>query len=146
MLGLWSFVRFLHVLGAMVWVGGQLTITAVLLPVVRTRLGAGERAQLMTAVGTRFGIYTVVGFLPVQVITGLAVAAHNGVTVASLGQPGYGRTLLAKLVAFALVLLASGGHGWANGAGRPVLARALAIGSLVGSLGIVVLATALAQG
>jgi len=32
-------------------------------------------------------------------VTGLALAAHNGVTVSSLGVPGYGRTLLAKLIA-----------------------------------------------
>jgi hypothetical protein len=34
-------------------------------------------------------------------------------------------------------------HGWANGRGRAPFARAMAITSLVGSVGIVLLATAL---
>jgi hypothetical protein len=37
----------------------------------------------------------------------------------------------------------AGAHGWASGAGRPRLARSMAIASLVGSLGVVLLAAAL---
>jgi hypothetical protein len=59
--------------------------------------------------------------------------------------PGPGRTLLARLVAFALVVLTPSAHGWANGVGRPVPTRPLAIGSRVGLLVVVVLATALAH-
>ncbi|GGW98244.1 hypothetical protein GCM10010297_19880 [Streptomyces malachitofuscus] len=49
---------------------------------------------------------------------------HKGVTWASLAEPGYGRTPAAKLALFALVM-------------------ALAVVSLAGSLGVVLLATAL---
>lgn len=143
MLGLWSFVRFLHVLSAMVWVGGQLTITAMLLPVVRSRLPVIDRGAVMRAVGRRFGLFTIALFLPVQIGTGVLIAAHKGVTFASLTHPGYGRTLLAKLIVFALVMVASGLHGLAQSRGLPHVARALAIGSLLGSLVIVLLATAL---
>ena len=143
MLSAWSLVRFVHVVSAMVWVGGQLTISAMLLPVVRAHVEPAMRGWILSAVGRRFGVFTVTLFLPLQVSTGLALAWHKGVTVASLADPGYGRTLGAKLVAFALVMLAAGGHGWAMANGRQVLARALAIGSLVGSLAIVLLATAL---
>ncbi|GAA1004526.1 hypothetical protein Aple_071670 [Acrocarpospora pleiomorpha] len=31
----WSVVRFLHVLGAELWVGGQLTVSLVVLPLAR---------------------------------------------------------------------------------------------------------------
>jgi uncharacterized membrane protein len=143
MLGLWSLIRFLHVMGAMVWVGGQLTITVMLLPVVRRQLGAADRTATLTAVGKRFGMFTILVFLPLQIVTGVLLAWDKGVTVASLAEPGYGRTLAAKLVAFALVMVAAGAHGWARNAGAEVLARALAIGSLIGSLVIVLLATAL---
>jgi uncharacterized membrane protein len=143
MLDLWSLVRFLHVLSAMVWVGGQLTLTAMLLPVVRARLAATDRAAVMRQVGRRFGMFTVAVFLPVQLTTGVALAWHHGVTLASLSEPGYGRTLLAKLVVVALVLAASGVHGWAQGTRRAGAARVFAIGSLLGSLVIVLLATAL---
>lgn len=145
MIGLWSLVRFTHVVSAMLWVGGQLTVSAVLMPVVRTRLAGPEMRTVMTGVGRRFGQFTVTLFLPVQVSTGVLLAWHHGVTVASLAEPGYGRTLGAKLLAFALVMAAAGAHGWANGTGRRELARAFAMASLVGSLVIVVLATALAS-
>ncbi|WP_320780595.1 hypothetical protein [Streptomyces sp. CRN 30] len=57
-------------------------------------------------------------FLPVQLATGLAMAVHRGVTWDSLAEPGYGRTLSAELALFAVVML-------------------------VGSLGVVLPATAL---
>ncbi len=143
MLSGWSVVRFVHVVSAMVWVGGQLTISSMLLPVVRAHVEPAMRGWILSAVGRRFGMFTVVAFLPLQVSTGVALAWHKGVTIGSLADPGYGRTLGAKLVAFALVMLAAGGHGWAMGSGRQVLARSLAVASLVGSLAIVLLATAL---
>jgi uncharacterized membrane protein len=143
MLSAWSVVRFVHVVSAMVWVGGQLTISSMLLPVVRAHVEPAMRGWILSAVGRRFGIFTAVAFLPLQVGTGVALAAHKGVTIASLADPGYGRTLAAKLVAFALVMVAAGGHGWAMASGRRVLARSLAIASLIGSLVVVLLATAL---
>lgn len=144
MLGLWAFVRFLHVLSAAVWVGGQLVVSLLLMPVVRRRLAADVRAEVLTDVGRRFGVWTGAGFLPVQIATGIALAAHHGVTWASLADPGYGRTLAAKLIVFVLVMAAAGGHGIARAAGRDGWARALALASLVGSVVIILLATALA--
>lgn len=139
----WSLVRFVHVLGAILWVGGQVTVSMLVLPVARRRLGDRERAELMRTVGLRLGVVTLAAFIPAQVVTGVALAWHKGVTWASLGEPGYGRTLAGKLVAFVLVMLAAGLHGWANGVGRRTLARSLAVASLVGSLVVVLLATAL---
>lgn len=139
----WSLVRFVHVLGAILWVGGQVTVSMLVLPVARRRLGERERAELMRTLGLRLGVITVAGFIPAQVATGVVLAWHKGVTWASLGDPGYGRTLAGKLVAFVLVMLAAGLHGWANGVGRKTLARSLALASLTGSLVVVLLATAL---
>lgn len=136
-------VRFLHVMSAMVWVGGQLTISVLLLPIVRDRLTGTDRADVMRQIGRRFGSFTITVFLPVQIATGILLTWRAGVTVDSLGDPGYGRTLLAKLVVFALVMLASGVHGWAQGTARAGIARTFAIGTLLGSLVIVLLATAL---
>jgi len=139
----WSLVRFVHVLGAILWVGGQVTVSMLVLPVARRRLGDRERAELMRTVGLRLGVVTLAAFIPAQVVTGVALAWHKGVTWASLGEPGYGRPLAGKLVAVVLVMLAAGLHGWANGVGRRTLARSLAVASLVGSLVVVLLATAL---
>ncbi|OIJ66838.1 hypothetical protein [Streptomyces mangrovisoli] len=141
--GWWSLVRFLHVAGAVVWVGGQLTLTLVVLPLARRSLSDEARDRFAAAAGRRFGMLTGAVFLPLQLATGWAMACHRGVTWASLADPGYGRTLATKLGLFVLVMLAAAGHGIAYARGRAELARTLAVVSLVGSLGVVLLATAL---
>jgi putative copper export protein len=140
----WSLLRFVHVLSAATWVGGQLTLSALFLPVVRRQLSPELRTSLATTVGRRFALYTLVAFLPLQIGSGIGLAIERHVTWSSLSQPGYGRTLLSKLTIFSLVLLMSGLHGWAQSTGRTSTARALALGSLLGSCVIIVLATALA--
>lgn len=142
----WSVLRFVHVLSAAVWVGGQLTLSLLMLPLLRRQLPVEVRTSLMSSVGRTFGIYTVAVFLPLQIGSGIWLASHHRVTLASLGEPGYGRTLLTKLIVFAAVMLLSGLHGWAHAAGRLAAARALALGSLLGSCVIVLLATALTGG
>ncbi|MHB9856990.1 hypothetical protein [Streptomyces sp. YIM S03343] len=141
--GVWSLVRFFHVAGAALWVGGQLALSLVVLPLARHLLDAEAKDRFSAAAGRRFGMLTGAVFLPVQLGTGWAMAWHKGVTWASLAEPGYGRTLATKLGLFVVVMIAAGGHGLAQSKGRGDLARALAVVSLVGSLGIVVLATAL---
>ncbi|MCF3132339.1 hypothetical protein [Streptomyces olivochromogenes] len=141
--GLWSLVRFIHVIGAVVWVGGQLALSLVVLPLGRRLLDTEAFAGFAAAAGRRFGILTGAVFLPLQLGTGWALAWHKGVTWASLAEPGYGRVLAAKLALFVAVMLAAAAHGWAHAKGRAELARALAVVSLVGSIGVVLLATAL---
>ncbi|MBB6174501.1 putative membrane protein [Nocardiopsis mwathae] len=140
---LWTIVRFVHILGAALWVGGQLALSLVILPLARRMLSAEAREGFVGAAGRRFGLLTVALFVPVQVATGVALAWRAGVTWESLAAPGYGRVLAAKLVLFAAVMLLAAAHGWAHGRGRRDLARALAVAALVGSLGVVLLATAL---
>ena len=140
---LWAAVRFLHVLSAMLWVGGQLTVSLVVLPLARRVLDADRRSTVLTAVGRRFGTLTAAFFLPVQLSTGVALAWGTGVTWASLAQPGHGRVLVAKLALFCLVMAAAALHGSATGKGRPRLARTMAVTSLVASVGVVLIATLL---
>jgi putative copper export protein len=141
--GLWTLVRFAHVTGAVLWVGGQLALSLVVLPLARRMLAEEPRARFTAEAGRRFGILTGALFLPVQLGTGWALAWYKGVTWVSLAEPGYGRTLATKLGLFTAVMVAAAAHGWAHSQGRPELARALAVASLVGSLGVVLLATAL---
>ena len=136
-------MRFVHVLSSMVWVGGQLLLSLLVLPVLRRQVDSAARAPLTREVGVRFGIFTVAVFLPLQIATGIALAAHRGVTVPDLAEPGYGRTLGEKVILFAVVLLLSAVHGLAVGRGQDRLARLLAIATLLGSVGVVLLATAL---
>lgn len=64
-------------------------------------------------------------------------------TVQRLAEPGYGRTLGAKVLLFAVVLVVSGVHGAAVRHGQDRLARLAAITTLLGLVGIVWLATSL---
>ncbi|MEU7371989.1 hypothetical protein AB0B92_41740 [Streptomyces hygroscopicus] len=132
-----------HVTGAVVWVGGQLVLSRVVLPVARRMLAADAGDTFAAGAGRRFGLLTRVVSLPFPLGTGWAMAWHNGVTRASRTDPGYGRALATKLGQFALVMPAAVGHGVAYAKGRPALARALAVGSPAGSPGVVLLATAL---
>lgn len=141
--GPWSLVRFAHVAGAALWVGGQLALSLVVLPLARRLLAPDAKDRFTAEAGRRFGMLTGALFLPVQLGTGIAMAWHKGVTWASLAEPGYGRTLAAKLALFVLVMAAAAGHGIAHARHRAGPARALAVVSLVGSLGVVLLATAL---
>ncbi|MFG3127029.1 hypothetical protein ACGFZU_04895 [Streptomyces tendae] len=141
--GWWSLVRFAHVAGAALWVGGQLALSLVILPLARRLLPPDAKDRFTAQAGRRFGLLTGALFLPVQLGTGWAMAWHRGVTWASLAEPGYGRTLATKLGLFVLVMLAAAAHGVAHAKGRTELARSLAVVSLAGSLGVVLLATAL---
>lgn len=145
MITAWALVRFVHVIFAVIWVGGQLTFSLVLIPIIRRRLPESMAAGIRSTFGKLFGIFTLAIFLPVQAVTGYAIAAHHGVTWSTLLEPGYGRTLTAKLAVFLLVLAISGLHGYLHGSGRVRAARSLAVASLGGSVIIVLLATALAS-
>jgi uncharacterized membrane protein len=66
---MWALVRFVHFLSAMAWVGGQLLLSLLVLPVLRRRLDPASRAPLAREVGVRFGLFTVAVFLPLQLPT-----------------------------------------------------------------------------
>lgn len=146
MIDIWTVVRFLHVVGAIVWVGGQLTVTLIVLPPAYRLLSVPDRAQVLRNVGRRFALVTFAMFLPVQITTGVLLAVRHGVTWTSLSEPGYGRVLIVKVLLFAAVMVAASLHGMAQARRRPSAARTASIASLIGSLGVVLLATALVEG
>jgi putative copper export protein len=67
----WNGVLWLHLLGMAFFVGGQLMLAAIVVPVLR---GAPDREPLRTA-ARRFGIGTLIA-VGVLVITGAAMASH----------------------------------------------------------------------
>ncbi len=66
----WNFVIWLHLLGMAFFVGGQLMLAAVVVPVVRS-----DRDRLLAAV-RRFGVGALVALL-VLIGTGVALASHE---------------------------------------------------------------------
>jgi uncharacterized membrane protein len=138
----WSLVRFVHVVAAMGWIGGQLLMSAVVLPVLRAELTPEVRGPLVRRTARRFGLVANVALLPTLLMTGIALAWHRGVTLGSLGDPGYGRLLSIKLVLVAASIVLAAVHG-VLAIRRPRVARPLALVGLGSSLAIVMFATAL---
>lgn len=138
----WSLVRFAHVLAAMGWVGGQLFLSVIVLPVLRQHLAPELRGPLIHRTATRFAVVANVALLPILVASGIALAWHRGVTFGSFDDPGYGRLLGIKLVLVVFSLGLAGLHG-AIASRHPTSARPLAIAGLATAVAIVVFATAL---
>ncbi|MBV9049263.1 MAG: hypothetical protein JOY58_13390 [Solirubrobacterales bacterium] len=67
----WNGVLWLHLLAMGFFVGGQLMLAAVVVPVLR---GAGDRGPLRAA-ARRFGIGTLIAVV-VSIATGAAMASH----------------------------------------------------------------------
>lgn len=138
----WSLVRFAHVVAAMGWVGGQLLLSAVVLPVLRAEVEPRIRGPLVRSTARRFALVANAVLLPTLLISGVAVATHRGVTWETFGNAGYGRLLGLKLVFVAASVVLAAVHG-TLATSRRRIARPLALAGLASSLLIVVFATAL---
>jgi len=99
----WNGVLWLHLLAMAFFVGGQLMLAAIVVPVLR---GLDDRAPLRAA-ARRFGIGTVIAF-GVLIVTGVAMASHEHLWSDS--------TLQVKMGLVALVAVLIGAHlrrpGW----------------------------------
>jgi uncharacterized membrane protein len=71
--GVWLAVRFVHVVAMAFFVGGQLMLAAVVVPVLR----GGDRAPLRAA-ARRFGVGTLAA-IAVLIASGAAMATHYSV-------------------------------------------------------------------
>ena len=138
----WSLVRFVHVLAAMGWVGGQLLLSGVVVPALRAGVEPELGGVLIRATAKRFTTIATLGLLPTLLVTGIAQAMHRGVTMSTFGEPGYGRLLGIKLVLAALSVILAAVHG-ILATRRPTSARIAAVSGLGASVAVVVFATAL---
>ena len=118
----WALVRWLHLLSAITWIGGQLFILIVLLPIMRGVLPRDERTILFARVGRRYGLVSWVA-LVLLIVTGFLNGERRGVNWSHLSAGTYGRILAAKLVLVALVLVITGVHALFFGRRLTVLAE-----------------------
>jgi uncharacterized membrane protein len=93
----WTFVRYVHILSFVFFVGGQLMLTFAVGPAVR-RHGSDEA---MRAVARRFGTGSVIA-LGLLIVTGSAMASHYHLW--------HSRVFHEKLAALGVVLLLLGAH------------------------------------
>jgi uncharacterized membrane protein len=138
----WGLIRFAHVLAAIGWVGGQLALSAVVLPVLRADLAPESRTPVVRKAAKRFALLANAVLLPTSLGTGLALAAHRHLSWGILDEPGYGRLFTIKMVLVTVSVLLAAVHG-IIATRRPKTARPLGIAGLVASVGIVLFATAL---
>ncbi|MBI4337155.1 MAG: CopD family protein [Chloroflexi bacterium] len=112
-----TLVVFLHIVAAMVWIGGMLFISLVLVPLVR-HLPPGAGPQLLRITGRRFRLvaWPAIGVL---VATGVLNAWHHGAFTlldnGLLWQTSWGRWLTVKVGLVALAVVMSLLHDWVLG-------------------------------
>jgi uncharacterized membrane protein len=94
----WNGVLWLHLLAMAFFVGGQLMLAAVVVPVLR---GASDNRAALRAAARRFGVGTVAA-IGVLVVTGAALAGHH--------HRWSDSTLQVKLGLVVLVALLIGAH------------------------------------
>lgn len=101
----WAVIRWVHLLAAMTWIGGQIFLVLVVLPVLRGALPSPQRTLLVAQLGRRFAV---VGWLALGllIVTGFLNGERRGVAWESLpaAQSTYGRILFAKLCLVAVVI------------------------------------------
>ena len=118
---------FVHIVSAIVWVGGAFFLALVVVPVAR-RLPPADRAALVAAVGSRF---RVIGWtcLALLVASGLVNLHYRGVTWGSIAsgtllESTFGRLVAAKLALVVAMMAVSAIHDFVVG---PASARAYAV-------------------
>jgi putative copper resistance protein D len=104
---------FLHIVAAMLWVGGNLFIIVVLVPAIKDH---SDRAQLFKLTGLKFRTAGYIA-LAVLFLTGIFNMYYRGVdfTWESLTQHAIGELGLYKIGLFLLIVFFSGLHDYLTG-------------------------------
>jgi hypothetical protein len=113
----WTLVRFVHVTGAAVWLGIQVTLL-VLVPALRHQLPAEQVREVVRKAGRGLAVVGGTALLMIAA-SGIALARHESSAGAHPGVVGLKEGLLV-----AIVLLLSG-HAYVRGAGARKAASGL---------------------
>lgn len=117
-------LRWIHVIAAVVWIGGNLVLAIVIVPFFRQNLPSVQRIRLLTQIGKRFepvvwgcvGILFFTGLINVFNAIGITVTAESAISTAFM------RTLFIKLMLFVILVILTTLHSFVFG---PKLATAI---------------------
>lgn len=140
---IWTAVRFFHVGSAILWVGGQLTLSLIVRPAAARLLEDQTRVDLVSDMGSRFARIAGAGLIPLLLATGIALAYHRGVTFGALAVPGYGRTLAVKITLALVSFVVAGLHGMTAVRSSTRAIRIVGMSGAVVSVVVVLLAVSL---
>ena len=141
---IWSLVLFVHILAATFWVGGQLMLAVVVMPLLRRSARPELVREMAGLAGRRFATLANFGLLPTLVMTGALLAWHDGVRLSNLNSTPFGRVLVVKVALVAVVFVLAGLHGVAARRLSRRGVRGLAVVTVILSVAILGLAAALA--
>lgn len=142
----WTVVRFLHIIGAILWIGGQMTFGLVVTPALRRVEVSHERVvAAQTAVARRFAnVVSYVG-IPLQLATGFALS-YRAFDLGKGTIPNYGFWLGLKIILFLGAIILAAVHGIMASRGVNTRTKVLADVGLAVSLGILLIAVTLGGG
>ena len=117
-------IRWIHVIAAVVWIGGNLVLAMVIVPYFRQNLPPVQRIKLLTQIGKRFepivwgcvGILFFTGLINIFNAIGIPPSADSAITTSFM------RTLLIKLMLFVVLVILTSLHSFVFG---PKLAKAI---------------------
>lgn len=103
-------LRAMHLLAVVIWAGGMIFFTLVVMPSIRRGLAPSQRQELIQVLGRR---YRVMGWASIAVllITGSLMTWHQGVAWDS----GFGRILILKLILVGIMLALTSLHDFVLG-------------------------------
>lgn len=143
MIDFWTWVRFLHLVAAAVWVGGQLVFSMILRPAAAATLEEDPRREFFIAAGRRFARISLVALAPILLATGIGLTYHRGVRLQSFLINNYAMTLGWKIGLAAVSFALAAAHGWAATRAGARAVRIVGISGALVALGVVILAAAL---
>ncbi len=99
----WLLIRWIHVIAAVIWIGGNLILAMVIVPYFRQNLPPVKRIQLLTQIGKRFEpiVWGCVGVLFFTGIGNIFDAIDFSSPIVNI----FMRTLFIKMMLFVVLLI-----------------------------------------
>ena len=114
---IWLLIRWIHVIAAVIWIGGNLILAMVIVPYCRQNLPPVKRIQLLTQIGKKFEPI-VWGCAGILFFTGMANIFYSidfFSPAASEISKIFMRTLFIKLVLFVVLIILTALHSFVYG-------------------------------